>query len=253
MNPILFRSLYLSTTYETEPRPKPELTFADRKGGFPHSEISGSRGARTSPELIAACHVLHRLSTPRHPLEALMRLIVLSKTHAWGRFVSSAVRKRQRGAHTCALSLDDVISKSSLKAPGGAGVTLHSRCQSRQALRARRETCALFPNRSRMSLGAPRWEAWWSQTGSNRRPHACKARALPTELWPPVTTRGWASGGIGDHAEGMVGPGRLELPTSRLSGVRSNQLSYGPKHGAARRQKEPLGSRSHRRLVRSSS
>ena len=25
----------------------------------------------------------------------------------------------------------------------------------------------------------------WSQTGSNRRPHACKARALPTELWPP--------------------------------------------------------------------
>ncbi len=24
----------------------------------------------------------------------------------------------------------------------------------------------------------------WSQTGSNRRPHACKARALPTELWP---------------------------------------------------------------------
>jgi hypothetical protein len=25
---------------------------------------------------------------------------------------------------------------------------------------------------------------WWSQTGSNRRPHACKACALPTELWP---------------------------------------------------------------------
>src|ERR1700761_1896601 len=26
----------------------------------------------------------------------------------------------------------------------------------------------------------------------------------------------------------MVGPGRLELPTSRLSGVPSNHLSYGP-------------------------
>ena len=25
---------------------------------------------------------------------------------------------------------------------------------------------------------------WWSRTGSNRRPHACKARALPTELLP---------------------------------------------------------------------
>ena len=38
---------------------------------------------------------------------------------------------------------------------------------------------------------------WWSQTGSNRRPPACKAGALPTELWPrsrgpgpPVTVVG---------------------------------------------------------------
>jgi hypothetical protein len=84
MNPILFRSLYLKTTYEPELQPKLELIFADRKGGFPHSEIFGSKGARASPKLIAACHVLHRLSTPRHPSEALMRLIVLSKTHAWG-------------------------------------------------------------------------------------------------------------------------------------------------------------------------
>ena len=30
-------------------------------------------------------------------------------------------------------------------------------------------------------------KAWWSQTGSNRRPPACKAGALPTELWPPPT------------------------------------------------------------------
>jgi hypothetical protein len=29
----------------------------------------------------------------------------------------------------------------------------------------------------------------------------------------------------------MVGQGRVELPTSRLSGVRSNQLSYWPKVG----------------------
>ena len=68
-------------TYEPERRPKPEFIFADHKGGFPHSEITGSKGARASPVLIAACHVLHRLSMPRHPSEALMRLIVLSKTH----------------------------------------------------------------------------------------------------------------------------------------------------------------------------
>ena len=29
-------------------------------------------------------------------------------------------------------------------------------------------------------------EVWWSQTESNRRPPACKAGALPTELWPLV-------------------------------------------------------------------
>ena len=41
---------------------------------MPHSEISGSKSARLSPELIAACHVLHRLSTPRHPPDALRSL-----------------------------------------------------------------------------------------------------------------------------------------------------------------------------------
>ena len=30
---------------------------------------------------------------------------------------------------------------------------------------------------------------WWSQTGSNRRPPACKAGALPTELWPRRRSR----------------------------------------------------------------
>ena len=69
-------------------------------------------------------------------------------------------------------------------------------------------------------------EKWWSQTGSNRRPDACKATALPTELWPQE-----------DHApdsqertrEVVVGLGRLERPTSPLSGVRSNHLSYRPR------------------------
>jgi hypothetical protein len=37
--------------------------------------------------------------------------------------------------------------------------------------------------------------SWWRRTGSNRRPHACKARALPTELRPLFGTR--RSGGPG--------------------------------------------------------
>ena len=40
--------------------------------GLPHSEIHGSKGARPSPWLIAACYVLHRLSVPRHPPDALI-------------------------------------------------------------------------------------------------------------------------------------------------------------------------------------
>src|SRR5205085_8317729 len=41
-------------------------------GGLPHSEIPGSTIARISPGLFAACHVLHRLSVPRHPPDALI-------------------------------------------------------------------------------------------------------------------------------------------------------------------------------------
>ena len=44
------------------------------RGGLPHSEIPGSKPARGSPRLNAACHVLHRLSTPRHPPNALRSL-----------------------------------------------------------------------------------------------------------------------------------------------------------------------------------
>ena len=93
-------------------------------------------------------------------------------------------------------------------------------------------------------------EGWWSQTGSNRRPHACKARALPAELWPQFLRRPacrdgqpvFAQAGYAGHASpfvlrgcatrsrrrSVVGLGRLELPTSRLSSARSNQLSYKP-------------------------
>ena len=66
-----------------------------------------------------------------------------------------------------------------------------------------------------------RQHRWWSQTGSNRRPPACKAGALPTELWPRYSRF--------PAKRELVGLGRFELPTSRLSSARSNQLSYRPK------------------------
>ena len=42
--------------------------------GFPHSEICGSWDICSLPQLIAAYHVFHRLSVPRHPPCALVRL-----------------------------------------------------------------------------------------------------------------------------------------------------------------------------------
>ena len=82
------------------------------------------------------------------------------------------------------------------------------------------------PERQRRSQGrgcdrpAPEGPTkWWSRTGSNRRPQACKASALPTELRPRSLGHTWLV---------LVGPVRFELTTPRLSSVCSNQLSYEP-------------------------
>ena len=66
---------------------------------------------------------------------------------------------------------------------------------------------------------------WWSQTGSNRRPQACKASALPTELWPRPSGHMVIAKQVNLNLVGLSG---LEPLTSRLSGVCSNHLSYRP-------------------------
>ena len=48
-------------------------------GGFPHSEISGSKPIPGSPKLIAGYRVLHRLLLPRHPPNALIALDPIRK------------------------------------------------------------------------------------------------------------------------------------------------------------------------------
>ena len=110
------------------PPGEPGNELEDRKGGFPHSEISGSKGASASPELIAACHVLLRLSAPRHPSEALQRLIVLSKTHARGR---NRRRERvlQRYPRTDFTLSDYVFIESTLEATFRPGKSFLLRCQ----------------------------------------------------------------------------------------------------------------------------
>ena len=60
-------------------------------------------------------------------------------------------------------------------------------------------------------------DVWWRMTGSNRRPPACKAGALPAELIPQ---------GLDGGMVGLVG---LEPTTPALSRRCSNQLSYRPR------------------------
>ena len=48
--------------------------------GFPHSDIRGSMLICSSPQLIAACHVLRRLPMPRHSPYALLRLNYLQQS-----------------------------------------------------------------------------------------------------------------------------------------------------------------------------
>jgi hypothetical protein len=158
------------------------------------------------------------------------------------------------------------------------GAISSSRCQKTRAPRLRR---AKMYTSGRVNQR--RSIRWWSQTGSNRRPPACKAGALPTELWPlfqrrqtqvdrrtlarraklarrirPPSPFGFGAAAFVRCASELacqsklaatgppslkelrraafaplrerrlVGLGRLELPTSRLSSARSNQLSYKP-------------------------
>ena len=77
---------------------------------------------------------------------------------------------------------------------------------------------------------------WWSWGGSNSWPPACKAGALPAELQPQkillkffgpeATLKIWSR--PKDLTDKMVGPRGFEPLTPVLSGLCSNQLSYGP-------------------------
>ena len=63
------------------------------KGGFPHSDIRGSKSVDLSPRLFAACHVLHRLQSPRHSPDALQ--------NAW-----IHITRRDKSTANCFLNLE---------------------------------------------------------------------------------------------------------------------------------------------------
>ena len=113
----------------------------------------------------------------------------------------------------------EIARRTRLPSRPQLGAISSSRCQKTRAIDR--------PIDARVTLLPDEPSRWWSQTGSNRRPPVCKAGALPTELWPRSAER--VQHQVGGASRELVGLGRLELPTSRLSSARSNQLSYKPK------------------------
>ena len=80
-SPLLGESLLFSLPTGTKMFQFPAFASSMRRmaglqpAGLSHSEIRGSRVICTSPRLVAAYHVLHRLQEPRHPPYALSYLL----------------------------------------------------------------------------------------------------------------------------------------------------------------------------------
>ena len=166
---------------------------------MPHSEIPGSKPARGSPGLFAACHVLRRLSTPRHPPDALLSLAPPRRQH-----------HRDGASHTHAAGTDHARRRDRHPPVSPASAGPEGIPEGRLA--RRHHTMGKGPGRRRRGAGRDR--------------PAGEGRGAPKLADRRATRQG------GTTPWGMVGPGRLERPTSRLSGVRSDRLSYGPAPGA---------------------
>jgi hypothetical protein len=175
---------------------------------LPHSEICGSTLLGSSPQLIAALHVLLRRSMPRHPPCALCNL-------AYRTWTAPALRTAQGLSHN------------------NMGSYLPCFLQFYFLLR--------FPIRQRTFLV-------WLTAERTADPGTGRGLAIPNKYGMPmilaVELRGFEprtpclqsrcssqlsySPGVFPNVRAPVGLGGVEPPTSRLSGVRSNHLSYKP-------------------------
>ena len=80
-------------------------------GGFPHSDISGSKPIPGSPKLNAGYHVLHRLLLPRHPPNALFALDLIQKEQDhWFKSAHPFQDQKLRTSHRAAIVITTPVS-----------------------------------------------------------------------------------------------------------------------------------------------
>ena len=139
---------------------------------MPHSETCGSKIALISPQLVAECHVLLRLLMPRHPPNALKALDPL-------KIPIRADRKQRVNSHSLKTKFHTYSHCQTTKRP----YMTHPQ--------KNRET----QNQNLMIKPYPPQNKWWRRTESNRRPPACKAGALPTELRPQISNKKYGGPG----------------------------------------------------------
>ena len=217
------------------------LTIQRVEGGFPHSEILGSKLVRSSPRLIAAYHVLHRLSAPRHPPDALT---TLDYSHDPCPLGSAQDRQRK----TCLLDfskrhvlLAKHIRRSRLRAGAGSQELGCPACRicclfTISNIRAHPRRAGHEPHLTRPNING----LWWSLSGSNRRPEACKATALPAELRPP-----WRSQGFRLGLRRRQGRPSLWLPraSARAPGRACDAVASNTRQPLAKAERPPATSR----------
>ena len=152
---------------------------------------------------------------------------LLAAPRGFSQRATSFVASRRQGIHQMPFSRSP--------RPGGSTTGTARRIPMPDAGRPPRRAAA----GARQSARPPRTEAREGRLA--RRHHTMgKGTTGAADAAPRGTARPEGAGGpgTGDRRPppgGVVGPGRLERPTSRLSGVRSDRLSYGPAPGAPRK------------------
>lgn len=139
--------------------------------GFPIRKSSDQNLFASSPRLIADYHALLRLLSPRHPPYALTLLdhitpsSLILKINHWELYL---YWHTQYDRHIFYTHHAPYLRSSKLLKNNTNHFTLNAKSKTLEY-----QNITTKPKR-------------WSQAVSNRRPPACKADALPTELWPQL-------------------------------------------------------------------